>query len=172
MPPQPIGSALAYAIPISVIGGTFTLFWTSIFDLAGILPALDPWFYTESEPVTRLLEFLFSPLLTVIVLFVGASITHLMLKILGAAKYPLSATVRVAAFCSSTSLFTIVPLIGMWIATVWAVVLYVIGLREAHRTTTGRAIAAIFIPAFVLALMFAALFVLFAIGLLAAGAQL
>jgi hypothetical protein len=40
----------------------------------------------------------------------------------------------------------VVPLAGGFIAVVWGIVLYVIGLSRVHHTSTGKAVLAVLLP--------------------------
>ena len=79
----------------------------------------------------------------------------------------IATTVRVFAYAYSPALLAMVPRLGAFAGFVWMVVLAVIGLREAHRTSTGRALTAVLVP-IVVALGFLVLAAL----LMAAGAVL
>jgi hypothetical protein len=87
------------------------------------------------------------PLLIVIGAFVGSAILHLCLLLVGGAKQPFETTFRVVCFSGgSVGPIMIVPLCGGFIACVWKIVLYCIGLARAHETDTGRAVLAVFLP--------------------------
>jgi hypothetical protein len=79
--------------------------------------------------------------------------------IVGGANNGFEATVRVVCYAQTAQLAGIVPFCGGLIAAIWAIVLYVIGLATAHRTTQGKAVLAVLLPvvlccAFVAALVF------------------
>jgi hypothetical protein len=87
------------------------------------------------------------PLFIVIALFIGATIVHLCLMIVGGANKSFEATFRVLAFShGSTGPLQIIPVCGGLISAVWALVVNCIGLARAHETTTGRAVLAVFLP--------------------------
>jgi hypothetical protein len=66
----------------------------------------------------------------------------------------IEATVRALAYASTPSmLFGWIPFIGL-LAFVWTVILSVIGIRECHETTTGRAAVAVILPVVALAVLF------------------
>jgi hypothetical protein len=88
----------------------------------------------------------FFPILAAIVLFIGSGILHLCLLIVGAGKRGFETTFRVVAYTCSTQVFSLVPFIGPFIYFFYTLVVYVIGLRESHRTTTGRALIAVLLP--------------------------
>ncbi len=163
MPATGYLSGLAYYVPIGLIGAALELFWSSTFDALGIAWPLDSLWQREppaNPALERLLSFLLSPLTLLAALFVAAAIIHATLKLLGAARRPFVATTRVIAFSAGTELFLLLPVLGPLLAGVWSFVLIVIGLREVHGTSTGRALATVLIPAFLLGLALTTLAVL------------
>jgi hypothetical protein len=77
---------------------------------------------------------------------IWSGILHLCLAVLGGAREGYQATFRVVSYSSVTSLFSVIPFVGSLAASVWGIVLTVIGLRETHKTTTGKAAVAVTIP--------------------------
>jgi hypothetical protein len=75
------------------------------------------------------------------------------------------ATFRVVSYVSVTQLVSRVPVIGAIIAFAYGVVLSILGIREVHATTTGRAALVVLIPVavtlFLILLLGAALFAVF-----------
>ncbi|MBP2146217.1 hypothetical protein J2129_001671 [Methanofollis sp. W23] len=66
----------------------------------------------------------------------------------------IEATAKALAYASTPSmLFGWIPFIGP-LAFVWTVILSVIGIREFHETTTGRAAVAVVLPVVALAVLF------------------
>jgi hypothetical protein len=63
---------------------------------------------------------------------------------------------RVVAYSmGATSLLHILPVCGAFLAAVWAIVAYIIGLAQAHEIPTGKAAAAVLIPVAVCCVIFA-----------------
>src|SRR6058998_647785 len=87
------------------------------------------------------------PLFIVVGLFIGSAIVHLCLMIVGGANQSFETTFRVLAFYhGSTGPLQMIPICGGVIAGVWALVCSCIGLARAHKTDTGRAVLAVFLP--------------------------
>jgi hypothetical protein len=87
------------------------------------------------------------PIFIIIGLFIGAGFIHLLLLIVGGASAGFEATFRVISYSTGPSIFAIVPFIGGLVGWIWCVVLEVIGLREAHNTTTLKTLlACVIIP--------------------------
>jgi hypothetical protein len=116
-----------------------------------------------------LVSIILAPIFTAIGLFIGAGILHLLVMlIIGSGNAGFEATFRVSAYSSVTSLVSWIPVIG-WIASLYGIYLAIVGMREVHSTTTGKAAIVVLIPAAVvilLVLLFAA-----AIAALFLGAQ-
>ncbi len=98
------------------------------------------------QEVQPLQDFLFAPLILIISLFVSAGVVHLTLMILRGANSGFATTVRVFCFAYGAQLAVVIPFVGGLTAGIWSVVLAVIGLREAHATTTSRAVLALLLP--------------------------
>ena len=80
-------------------------------------------------------------------LFLLSLILHGCLHLAGGANQPFETTFRVVAYVTgATSIFQIFPLFGGFISTVWALVCGIIGIKEAHGISTGKAALAVFLP--------------------------
>ena len=84
-------------------------------------------------------------LIVPIALFVWSGVLHLCLLMVGGANEGYEGTFRVVSYSSVTSLFNAIPIAGA-IASLWGIVLTVIGLREVQNTSTGKSVAAVLIP--------------------------
>jgi len=79
--------------------------------------------------------------------FVWAAVTHLMLMLFGGAHFSYETTYRVTAYTVGTgSLLSLVPVCGQLITTITMLVLYCIGIANAHETSSGKAVAAVLLP--------------------------
>ena len=105
----------------------------------------------------------FMPIIFAIALFVGAGILHLLVAlIVKPANSGFEATFRVVSYANVTELVSWVPVLGPPVAFVASVVLAIIGVREVHETTTGKAALVVLIPAAVALLV--ALFLIVVVG--------
>ena len=96
-----------------------------------------------------------TPIFYAIALFVGAGIMHLLVAlIVKPATTGYEATFRVASYSSVGQLVSWIPFLGPLVAIVATVVLSVIGVREVHGTTTGKAALVVLIPAAVVIVIF------------------
>ena len=81
----------------------------------------------------------------------GAALFHGCLYLVGGASQGYQATFRVVSYSTVPIVFNIVPVLGS-LASLWSLVLIAVGLRETHKTSTGKAAAAVLIPIGVAAL--------------------
>lgn len=151
----PIGPALLYYLVIGVVAAAARLLWTLLG--FGFEMERDAVLGEAPQALHPLVEFLLSPLLLVAVFFAAGAIVHLLLRLFGGANGRLNTTLRVSAFAYSPAVLEWVPFIGGLAGTIWTVVVLVIGLREAHATSTGRVLAAVLLPLFFLVILLAVL---------------
>ena len=106
---------------------------------------------------------IFAPIGSAISVFVIAGIAHLLVMlIVGATNSGFGATFRVASYASVTSLVSWIPIIGGLLG-LYGIYLAVVGIKEMHQTTTGKAIIVVLFPVILI-------LVLALLGLLVAGA--
>ena len=159
------GAALGYYMMMGIIGAGLSLFWRMLFG-ASFVERL----YPDAASENPFFDFLFSPIILMFALYFVAGIMHLFLMMFRGSKHGFGTTLRVCCLSEGPQLFHLVPFLGPLIAGIWTVVLYVVGLREAHETTTGKALASVLVPMFLL-LSALALFIVIAM-ILGAAAQL
>ena len=101
-----------------------------------------------------------APISTIIGLFIGAAIYHLLVLLLVRPRHEgYEATFKALAYASAVNVFSwlvFIPILGILVViaiVVYNVVLTVIGIREMHATTTGRAVAVVLIPVIVVGLL-------------------
>jgi len=141
---------LLYALIVGMVGLMFSYFWQVL--IQGAMPdTMFPAMKTVAgqhmfRGIGMAALAFFSPFLVILWLFVWSGVLHLFLLMVKGARSGFEATFRVAAYGSSTNLFLIIPFCGSIFAGVWAIVLTIIGLREAHETTGGKAAVAVFFP--------------------------
>jgi hypothetical protein len=105
-------------------------------------------------------------------LFIVAAVLHLFVLLVGGARSSTSGfegTFRVVGYASTASVAQVIPFIGGLIAIVWWIYIAAKGIQRMHRTTSGRALAAILLPMAAVAVcifiaMIAVLGLLFAAG--------
>ena len=94
-------------------------------------------------------QLVFGGVFAVIGMFVATGILHVVLLLLGGAQRGFEATFRVVAFAQATSVVLLVPFCGQVVggaSGLWTLVLYILGLAEAHQIGHGKAAAAALLP--------------------------
>jgi hypothetical protein len=89
---------------------------------------------------------IFAPILLLIGIFIWSAILHLFLMLVGGASTGFASTVRVVCYAGTVQVLQVVPFCGPFIAFFWGLVLYIIGIAIAHRTTQGKAAVAVLLP--------------------------
>ena len=146
-------SPLLFAMIPSYIGVLASSFYQAVLHTIGMGPS-----FGSGTPVERAAVFFqggwgsffgamfLGPLLIPIGLFITSGIIHLFLLLLGGDRKGFEATFRAICFSSSVSLLRVVPVCGDLVASVWAVVLYIIGIAEAHGVSKGKSAGAVLLP--------------------------
>jgi len=140
-------SSLVYLLVYGSLGQIIGRYW---FTLLGIHYGM-----LDGNALSNSIRFagkaLLTPFLLLALIFVTAGLVHLVLRIFLAAQKPFSATFQVMAYASgATSLVNVIPFVGRFIMVVWALILYAVGLRQAHLTTRTRVFFALFLPLVIL----------------------
>ena len=149
-----IASPLLYAVIVGWCGVVVASFYQALFrslvgpsvlpfgerpELAAVLGLMEGWvgFFTQLA---------FGGVVVAISVFVSAGVLQLMLLLLGGAERGFEATIRTVCYAQATSVLLVVPFCGQFVAVVWLIVLYVIGLAAAQRIGHGKAAAAVLLP--------------------------
>jgi len=133
--------------------GTFVQFLWSLVIQSSILGAL-----SQIEGVEELFPAMFfgvaggifglfvAPVFILLGVFIWTAIVHLFLMMVGGAERGFTATLRVVLYSQTAQVAQVIPLFGDLVATLWGLILCIIGIAAAHRTTTGKAAAAVLLP--------------------------
>lgn len=90
-----------------------------------------------------------SPIISTIMVFIMAGMYHLSLMIFKGNNKGFEATFRSIAYgFGSASIGNIIPFFGGWVAGIWGAVMTIIGFRESHQISTGKAVLAYLVPVF------------------------
>jgi len=84
-------------------------------------------------------------------ILIGSGVTHLCLMIVGGNRKGFEATFRAISYSYSAQLFYIVPFIGNFVGGIYVLILTIIGMKEGHDISTGRAVLAVLLPIIVVA---------------------
>jgi hypothetical protein len=114
-------------------------------------------------PTSAVASVILAPIYGTIGVFIAAAIQQLLVRlIVGSDNSGFGATFRVASYTQVTSLVNWIPIVGPLVAQ-YGLYLSIVGIREMHATTTGKAALVVLIP-FAVALL-VALIVLAAVGI-------
>jgi hypothetical protein len=164
-----LAGPMLYAMIVGMIGITLFNVWQILLHdpYTAYIAARGGGHSDIAQGAGTILSALFLPFLIIIVLFIVSGMFHLLLMMNRGANRPFEATFRVTAYSSGALIFLTVPYCGMLVVPLWYVTLAIIGLREAHSTTGGKATFAVLFP-MLLCCAFAMLFSILVLGTIAA----
>ncbi len=79
-------------------------------------------------------------------LFIWSALVHGSLMVLRGAYSDFQSTFRVVSYSCAPQLCAAIPVIGVFAGNVWGLYLSGVGLRETHKTSTGKAFGAVAMP--------------------------
>jgi hypothetical protein len=151
MPITPnIGRPIAYLILLGWVAIAAEQVYSVV--LQSILPMNDMFGMKMQEmgmaggAVRAVVVVILAPVLLLVFLFVWSGIVHVFLLLVGGANSGFLTTVRVLCYAGTSHLWGLLPVCGGLIGAVWGIVLQILGIAEAHRTTTGKAALAVLLP--------------------------
>ena len=150
-----IGAPLVYGLLTAFVAIIVATIYQVVF--SSVMGSWAAGLQGEDSPLDKMLPFLghgvglvfqllLAPVFALVSLFVFSALLHLFLMIFGGAKEGFEASFRVLCYAQATQLVQIVPICGGLIASVWLLVVLIIGLSEAHKTSRGTAAAAVLVP--------------------------
>jgi hypothetical protein len=140
---------LLYAMIVGTVGLLFLSVWRIVLHdpmQSFVTPEMSAAGRGLSSNVASPLGTAMMPFLLIIWLFIVSGMLHLFLMIVGGAKAGFEATFRVVSYSVSPYLLMVIPYCGVLITPLWALSLFMIGIRDAHETTGGKATAAVLFP--------------------------
>jgi hypothetical protein len=136
-------SPFIFALIAGIIGSGIALLWQWLF-LSGVVPRQFLSATTQSAFLT--FAVISMPFTIALSILIGSGVTHLCLMIVGGNRKGFEATFRAISYAYGAELFYIVPFIGTFVGTVYVMVLAVLGTREGHGISTGKAALAVLLP--------------------------
>jgi hypothetical protein len=94
-----------------------------------------------------------SPLITLIFIYLGAAVLHLLLTLFRGASRGFDATLTLVAHTSGLLLLLALPGCGGFLAGVWGLVAAIVGLAAVQRCGAGKSAAAVLAPALLLCVL-------------------
>lgn len=140
---------LLYALICCMIGLTFRYVWQIA--LQGAMkdfmpPEMNAAVGSMFQSVGIAFLAVMAPLSVILWQFVLAGLLHLILMMVRGANRNFEATFRAVSYSTGPALFMVIPFCGDFIAGLWTVIMIIIGLKEAHATTGGKAAFAVLFP--------------------------
>jgi Yip1-like protein len=89
---------------------------------------------------------LFTPVFSLILIYLNAGVTHGVALLLGQSKRGFAATFAACAYSCAPLVLMAVPACGSIIAVIWLVVLTGVGMKITHRISSGGAAATVLAP--------------------------
>jgi endogenous inhibitor of DNA gyrase (YacG/DUF329 family) len=86
------------------------------------------------------------PFIIILHTFLWAGLLHVVLMMVQGAKNGFEATFRTVAYSYGSNVFLMIPFCGGLIAGVWNIIIVIIGLKESHGTSGGKAAFAVLFP--------------------------
>jgi hypothetical protein len=167
-----MASPLVFALILGSVGMIIGCIWSILTQGFQLLPTKHGAEVFAVSTGVNIAFIVFSPVLVLIGTFIGAGLLHICLLITGGEKNGFEATFRVVAYASgATALFSVLPFCGSMVAGIWAIVAQIIGAREMHETTTGKAVVAVLLPVICCCGCAAILFFIFGMGAFFAAMQ-
>jgi len=163
------GRPLLYFLLVFATAALFSAVWQAAFLDRAAREWMQVWGGTAASGFEWgtdgvLLRFFLSPFYGLLLLAIATVVFHVFVLVLVRERRSIGATARAMCYSMGPLALSIVPIVGPLAAwLVWVPILQVIGLREAHRTTTGRALAVWLAPTvlfFLAVLAFAVLVVM------------
>jgi len=133
-------SPFVYAMISGIIGFGGSILWQWFF--------FSQWFPVQRIPALPsglyfVVLTILLPVMAAFLLLVGSGVAHLGAVIFGGHSRGFKATFCAISYAFGGILFGIIPLIGGTIGMIYSLVLVIIGMREAHRISTVRAVLAV-----------------------------
>jgi len=144
---------LLFGVVVGWVGLVFRAVWGTMFG-ASIMRMVPMQYarYTRFGGGSLIVQVILGPLAIAIGLFVGAAILHVSFMIVGAlssSRSQFEGTFRLVSYASIANVANVVPILGGLVAGVWAAYLIVVGAQQLHKTTSGKALAGVILPAIV-----------------------
>jgi hypothetical protein len=152
-----VTEALAFGILFGSIGLMLELFW-QVLTGEGSLSSIQVDFMGDyGTGFVFLAATVLCPFAATVMICVTSLVVHLLLSVVGAAKNGFEATFRAVAYSQAAQFWALIPYVGGLVATLWLVVVQLVGIREIHEVSYTRVLIAFFIPvALVVAMLMAA----------------
>ncbi len=142
-----------FAVSMGVLQNLWDWVWSRAFHDEGrrFIEIMESWTGESPDPsldpvLMERLSLLFSPVSTLIGLFILVGMIHLGLRMLADEPKGFEATLRAVAYAHGALIFSVVPGFGNAIALFWGVPVTVIAIHKLHHVRVLHAMAAVLVP--------------------------
>lgn len=169
-----LGRPLLYAVIFGWVGiiasqAYSIAFRGALMGMFSSLPGYNPRMMMGGLPVIANVAIMIAaPIFVLIGVFIWSAIVHLFLMLVGGANTGFASTVRVMCYAGTVQIVQVIPICGGTVGAIWALVLEIIGLAIAHRTTQGKSALAVLLPLFLCCVCVAILAAAFGAAIVAA----
>ena len=142
------GPPLIYGLISGIIGFAGSILWQWII-FSRILPLGRLRFLPYSLFLVVLCVAL--PVMVACYIVIKSAVTHLCLLIVGGNKKGFQMTFRIISYSRAGNLFGLVPFIGGITGWIYSLILVIIGIKEGHGISAGKAVLTVLLPYIVVA---------------------
>jgi hypothetical protein len=154
------GSAVLFGVLSSTVGSIAAALYSAVTS-AGTLRAMQEMMGNMPPEQAAIMEkvipyltggatlwnVIFAPVGALLSIYLGSAVFHVVLLLFRGAPRGFGATLTTVSYAHALGLLLAVPFCGSLIALVWMVVVFIMGLAESQRCGTGKAAAAVLLPA-------------------------
>lgn len=137
---------LAFGILFGSLGLMLELFWQFLAGEESLSSIQVNFMGGYGTSLVFLAAAIICPLAATVMICMTSLIVHLLLTVVGGGKKGFEATLRAVSYSQATQFWALVPYVGGLIATLWLVVVQIIGIREIHDVSYTRVLIAFLIP--------------------------
>lgn len=137
---------LAFGILFGSIGLMLELFWQFLMGEGNLSSVQIDFVAGYGTSLVFLGSAILCPLAATVMICLTSLLVHLLLSVVGGGKNGFEATFRTVCYSQATQFWAIVPYVGGIVATLWLVVVQLIGIREIHGVSYTRVVIAFLIP--------------------------
>ncbi len=141
---------LLYAMIVGMAGLTFFYFWDILLH-DSLRSFMTPELRAAADrnlisTMGTVVVALLTPFVLIFWLFVVSGMLHIILLMVRGASAGFEATFRAVSYSVAPLVFLVIPVCGMPITSLWIMILAIIGLKQAHEITGGKAAFAVLFP--------------------------
>lgn len=137
---------LAFGILFGSIGLMLELFWHVLLGEESLSSVKINFFGEYGAGAVFLAAALLCPLAATAMICVTSLVVHLMLTVVRGGRNGFEATFRVVSYSQATQGWALIPYVGGLVATLWLMIVQVVGVREIHEVSYIRVFMAFLIP--------------------------